>query len=64
MGRFSASKEPTRLDIAVILPSAGTITHPAETHFDCLIVPQHNTQAMIHDRQDGDADVQYLVGIP
>src|ERR1700681_1979234 len=35
-----------------------------ENHFDCLIVPQHNTQAMIHDRQDGDADVQYLVGIP
>lgn len=35
-----------------------------ENHFDCLIVPQHSTQAMIHDRQDGDADVQYLVGIP
>src|SRR5258706_6834823 len=35
-----------------------------ESHFDCLIVPQHSTQAMIHDRQDGDADVQYLVGIP
>jgi Xaa-Pro dipeptidase len=35
-----------------------------DAHFDCLIVPQHNTQAMIHDRQDGDADVQYLVGIP
>lgn len=35
-----------------------------EKHFDCLIVPQHSTQAMIHDRQDGDADVQYLVGIP
>lgn len=35
-----------------------------ENHFDCLIVPQHNTQAMIHDRQDGDADVQYLTGIP
>ena len=35
-----------------------------ENKFDCLIVPQHNTQAMIHDRQDGDADVQYLVGIP
>ncbi len=35
-----------------------------DSHFDCLIVPQHNTQAMIHDRQDGDADVQYLTGIP
>lgn len=35
-----------------------------DKHFDCLIVPQHSTQAMIHDRQDGDADVQYLVGIP
>ena len=35
-----------------------------QSHFDCLIVPQHSTQAMIHDRQDGDADVQYLVGIP
>jgi Xaa-Pro dipeptidase len=35
-----------------------------ENHFDCLIVPQHITQAMIHDRQDGDADVQYLAGIP
>jgi Xaa-Pro aminopeptidase len=35
-----------------------------ENHFDCLIVPQHSTQAMIHDRQDGDADVQYLTGIP
>jgi Xaa-Pro aminopeptidase len=35
-----------------------------ENHFDCLIVPQHITQAMIHDRQDGDADVQYLTGIP
>src|SRR5271166_4703504 len=35
-----------------------------ENHFDCLIVPQHSTQAMIHDRQDGDADVQYHVGIP
>jgi Xaa-Pro dipeptidase len=35
-----------------------------DSHFDCLIVPQHSTQAMIHDRQDGDADVQYLVGIP
>jgi Xaa-Pro dipeptidase len=35
-----------------------------ESHFDCLIVPQHSTQAMIHDRQDGDADVQYLTGIP
>jgi Xaa-Pro dipeptidase len=35
-----------------------------ESHFDCLIVPQHSTQAMIHDRQDGDADVQYLVGMP
>jgi Xaa-Pro dipeptidase len=35
-----------------------------ENHFDCLIVPQHSTQAMIHDRQDGDADVQYLAGIP
>src|SRR5450631_678748 len=35
-----------------------------ENHLDCLIVPQHSTQAMIHDRQDGDADVQYLVGIP
>lgn len=35
-----------------------------ESHFDCLIVPQHSTQAMIHDRQDGDADVQFLVGIP
>jgi len=35
-----------------------------ESHFDCLIVPQHSTQTMIHDRQDGDADVQYLVGIP
>jgi Xaa-Pro aminopeptidase len=35
-----------------------------ESHFDCLIVPQHSTQAMIHDRQDGDADVQYLAGIP
>src|ERR1700730_17797890 len=21
------------------------------SHFDCLIVPQHSTQAMIHDRQ-------------
>lgn len=35
-----------------------------EKNLDCLIVPQHSTQAMIHDRQDGDADVQYLVGIP
>jgi Xaa-Pro aminopeptidase len=35
-----------------------------ESHLDCLIVPQHITQAMIRDRQDGDADVQYLVGIP
>jgi Xaa-Pro aminopeptidase len=35
-----------------------------DSHFDCLIVPQHSTQPMIHDRQDGDADVQYLVGIP
>jgi Xaa-Pro dipeptidase len=35
-----------------------------KNHFDCLIVPQHSSQAMIHDRQDGDADVQYLVGIP
>jgi len=35
-----------------------------QNHFDCLIVPQHSTQAMIHDRQDGDADVQYLTGIP
>src|SRR5580692_9735465 len=35
-----------------------------ENHFDCLIVPQHSTQPMIHDRQDGDADVQYLAGIP
>ena len=35
-----------------------------ENHFDCLIVPQHSSQAMIHDRQDGDADVQYLTGIP
>jgi Xaa-Pro aminopeptidase len=35
-----------------------------ENHFDCLIVPQHSSQAMIHDRQDGDADVQYLAGIP
>jgi Xaa-Pro dipeptidase len=35
-----------------------------ENHFDCVIVPQHSSQAMIHDRQDGDADVQYLTGIP
>jgi Xaa-Pro dipeptidase len=35
-----------------------------ENHFDCLIVPQHSSQPMIHDRQDGDADVQYLAGIP
>jgi len=35
-----------------------------DAHFDCLIVPQHSTQPMIHDRQDGDADVQYLAGIP
>jgi Xaa-Pro dipeptidase len=35
-----------------------------QSHLDCLIVPQHITQAMIRDRQDGDADVQYLVGIP
>jgi Xaa-Pro aminopeptidase len=35
-----------------------------EGRFDCLIVPQHITQAMIRDRQDGDADVQYLTGIP
>ncbi len=35
-----------------------------QNRFDCLIVPQHITQAMIHDRQDGDADVQYLTGIP
>jgi Xaa-Pro dipeptidase len=34
------------------------------SQLDCLIVPQHITQAMIRDRQDGDADVQYLVGIP
>ena len=35
-----------------------------ENRFDCLIVPQHSSQTMIHDRQDGDADVQYLAGIP
>src|SRR4029077_9636920 len=35
-----------------------------ENHFDCLIVPQHSTQAMINDRRAGDADVQYLPGIP
>ncbi|HVA94184.1 MAG TPA: M24 family metallopeptidase [Candidatus Dormibacteraeota bacterium] len=35
-----------------------------QSGLDCLIVPQHITQAMIHDRQDGDADVQYLTGIP
>ncbi len=35
-----------------------------QSGFDCLIVPQHITQAMIRDRQDGDADVQYLTGIP
>lgn len=35
-----------------------------KARLDCLIVPQHITQAMIRDRKDGDADVQYLVGIP
>jgi Xaa-Pro aminopeptidase len=35
-----------------------------ESHLDCLIIPQHIVQAMIRDRQDGDADVQYLTGIP
>ncbi|MEI4861530.1 hypothetical protein Q8G41_28485, partial [Klebsiella pneumoniae] len=35
-----------------------------QNRFDCLIIPQHITQSMIRDRQDGDADVQYLTGIP
>ena len=35
-----------------------------ESQLDCLIIPQHIVQAMIRDRQDGDADVQYLTGIP
>ncbi len=34
-----------------------------ESRFDCLIIPQHITQTMIHDRSDGDADIQYLTGI-
>lgn len=35
-----------------------------QSQLDCLIIPQHIVQAMIRDRQDGDADVQYLTGIP
>lgn len=32
--------------------------------FDCLLIPQHRPGAMIPERPDGDADVQYLTGIP
>jgi Xaa-Pro aminopeptidase len=32
--------------------------------FDCLLVPQHRPGAMIPERCDGDADVQYVTGIP
>jgi len=35
-----------------------------ESHLDCLIVPQHRMGAMIAERIEGDADVQYLTGIP
>jgi Xaa-Pro aminopeptidase len=32
--------------------------------FDCLLIPQHRPGAMIPERPDGDADVQYFTGIP
>jgi Xaa-Pro aminopeptidase len=33
-----------------------------DAQLDCLLVPQHHPGAMIHERQDGDADVEYLTG--
>lgn len=33
-----------------------------EEQLDCLLVPQHHPGAMIKERQDGDADVEYLTG--
>ena len=35
-----------------------------ESNFDCLLVPQHRMGAMIAERLEGDADVQWLAGIP
>src|SRR3984885_14204172 len=32
-------------------------------NYDCLLVPQHHSGEMITERQDGDADVEYLTGI-
>ena len=32
-------------------------------NYDCLFVPQHHSGEMITERQDGDADVEYLTGI-
>ena len=32
-------------------------------NYDCLIVTQHHSGEMITERQDGDADVEYLTGI-
>lgn len=33
-----------------------------EAQLDCLLVPQHHPGAMIKERHDGDADVEYLTG--
>src|SRR5437868_11678604 len=34
-----------------------------EANFDCLLVCQHHPGEMITERQDGDADVEYLTGV-
>jgi Xaa-Pro aminopeptidase len=34
-----------------------------EANFDCLLVCQHHPGEMISERQDGDADIEYLTGI-
>ena len=34
-----------------------------EANFDALLVCQHHSGEMITERQDGDADVEYLTGI-
>ena len=35
-----------------------------EANLDCLVVCQHHPGEMISERQDGDADIEYLTGIP
>ena|SRR5690242_10175644 len=34
-----------------------------EAQLDCLLVCQHHPGEMISERQDGDADIEYLTGI-